>query len=109
MKIVNYIYHSKIFETIFPTHVYVLKNELIGVIADYDVDGSTSAALLCKFFKSINQKVILKIPDRLKELKNSLKKNTDSENCESSSTRQANSYVERDMAEGGTPHIYIYI
>ena len=28
MKIINYIYHSKIFETLFPTHVYVLKQEL---------------------------------------------------------------------------------
>ena len=28
MKIINYIYHSKIFETLFPTHVYVLKKEL---------------------------------------------------------------------------------
>ena len=45
----------------------LLKNELIGIIADYDVDGSTSAALLCKFFKSVNQEIILKIPNRLKD------------------------------------------
>ena len=45
----------------------IAKNKLIGIIADYDVDGSTSAAILCKFFKSINQKVILKIPNRLQD------------------------------------------
>ena len=45
----------------------ILNGQLIGIIADYDVDGSTSAAILCKFFKSINQKFILKIPNRLKD------------------------------------------
>ena len=45
----------------------ISNNKLIGIIADYDVDGSTSAAILCKFFKSINQKFILKIPNRLKD------------------------------------------
>ena len=45
----------------------ISKNKLIGIISDYDVDGSTSAAILCKFFKSINQKFILKIPNRLKD------------------------------------------
>ena len=42
------------------------KKGLIGIIADYDVDGSTSAAILCRFFKFINQQYILKIPNRLK-------------------------------------------
>ena len=45
----------------------MLKNQLIGVIADYDVDGSTSAAILYKFFKALNKNVILKIPNRLKD------------------------------------------
>ena len=42
-------------------------DEIIGIIADYDVDGATSAAIICKFFQSINQKYILKIPSRLKD------------------------------------------
>ena len=37
----------------------ILNKKLIGIIADYDVDGSTSAAIICKFFKYINQKYIL--------------------------------------------------
>jgi single-stranded-DNA-specific exonuclease len=45
----------------------LLKNQIIGIIADYDVDGSTSAAILCKFFNSLNKNIILKIPDRLKD------------------------------------------
>ena len=43
----------------------IIKKKLIGIIADYDVDGSTSAAILCKFLISIKQNFILKIPDRL--------------------------------------------
>ena len=39
----------------------------IGIISDYDVDGSTSAALLIKFFKSINVEFLLEIPDRINE------------------------------------------
>ena len=42
-------------------------NERIGIVADYDVDGSTSAALLYKFLKATKTHVSLKIPDRLKE------------------------------------------
>ena len=45
----------------------LLNKQLFGIIADYDVDGSTSAALLFKFFKSINQKIIIKIPNRLED------------------------------------------
>ncbi len=44
----------------------ISKKGLIGIIADYDVDGSTSAAILCRFFKFIGQRYILKIPNRLK-------------------------------------------
>ena len=35
----------------------ISKKGLIGIIADYDVDGSTSAAILCRFFKFINRAV----------------------------------------------------
>jgi len=38
----------------------------IGIIADYDVDGSTSAAIICRFLNSIKQNYILRIPNRLK-------------------------------------------
>ncbi len=43
------------------------RNQNIGIIADYDVDGSTSAAILIKFFKFYQKKLYLKIPDRLNE------------------------------------------
>ena len=43
------------------------KNENIGIIADYDVDGSTAAAILIKFFESFQNKLFVKIPDRLNE------------------------------------------
>lgn len=45
----------------------IKKSEIIGIIADYDVDGSTSASILFKFLKHFNNKIILKIPDRLQE------------------------------------------
>ena len=43
------------------------RNQNIGIIADYDVDGSTSAAILIKFFEFYQKKLHLKIPDRLNE------------------------------------------
>ena len=42
-------------------------NENIGIIADYDVDGSTSASILFKFLQHFSNKIIIKIPDRLNE------------------------------------------
>jgi len=45
----------------------ILKNELIGVFGDYDVDGASSTALLARYFLSINQKIVTYIPDRKKE------------------------------------------
>ena len=39
----------------------------IGIIADYDVDGSTSAALLYKFLSFVECSISIKIPDRLNE------------------------------------------
>ena len=45
----------------------ILKNQKIGIIADYDVDGSTSASILFKFLKHYNSSVILRIPNRLQD------------------------------------------
>ena len=42
-------------------------NEKIGILADYDVDGSTSAAILYNFLKSLNQNIFIKVPNRLEE------------------------------------------
>ena len=48
--------------------IYALKNdEKIGIIADYDVDGSTSASILYKFLEKFSKKIIVKIPNRLIE------------------------------------------
>jgi len=41
------------------------RKERIGIIADYDVDGSTSASILFKFLKNFTSSIILKIPNRL--------------------------------------------
>ena len=43
----------------------IKKNQKIGIIADYDVDGSTSASILYKFLKYYNSSITLKIPNRL--------------------------------------------
>ena len=45
----------------------IISNKKIGIIADYDVDGSTSAAILYNFLKLFNCEVIIKIPNRLSE------------------------------------------
>ena len=48
--------------------IYALKNdEKIGIIADYDVDGSTSASILYKFLEKFSKQIIVKIPNRLIE------------------------------------------
>lgn len=39
----------------------------IGVFADFDVDGATSAAILIRFFRALGQNVPVYIPDRLNE------------------------------------------
>ena len=49
------------------TFFAVSKKQKIGIIADYDVDGATSAAIIFNFFSLINYKVTIKIPDRLSE------------------------------------------
>jgi len=43
----------------------IQKKQRIGIIADYDVDGSTSASILFKFLKNFIPSIILKIPNRL--------------------------------------------
>ena len=45
----------------------ITDNEKILVWGDYDVDGATSSALLCRFFRALNIPVAVYIPDRLKE------------------------------------------
>ncbi len=42
-------------------------NEKIGIIADYDVDGSTSASILYKFLNNFTSNIICKIPNRISE------------------------------------------
>ena len=54
-------------EAVDRTFQCIIKNELIGVFGDYDVDGATSAALLSQYFLSIGKKVHTYIPDRKKE------------------------------------------
>jgi single-stranded-DNA-specific exonuclease len=41
--------------------------EIIGVLADYDVDGSASAAFLLRFLRGMGRETQLHIPDRLKD------------------------------------------
>lgn len=41
--------------------------ERIGVFADYDVDGASSAALLTRFFSALGREVTVYVPDRLTE------------------------------------------
>ncbi|MDE3116704.1 MAG: DHH family phosphoesterase, partial [Pseudomonadota bacterium] len=41
--------------------------ERIAVFGDYDVDGSSSAALLCGFLSALGQAPLLYIPDRMTE------------------------------------------
>lgn len=45
----------------------VQNQEKILIWGDYDVDGATSSALLCRFFKAIHMTPALYIPDRIKE------------------------------------------
>ncbi len=42
-------------------------NEKIGIIADYDVDGSTSISILYKFLRNYTSNIVFKIPNRLSE------------------------------------------
>jgi single-stranded-DNA-specific exonuclease len=42
-------------------------NERISVFGDYDVDGATSSALLCRFFRAVGVEIGVYIPDRRAE------------------------------------------
>ena len=54
-------------KTVLRTIDAIEKNEKIGIIADYDVDGSTSAAILYNFLKKFNKEILIKVPERLTE------------------------------------------
>jgi single-stranded-DNA-specific exonuclease len=45
----------------------VRDGETIGLFGDYDVDGATGTALLCRFFRALGVRVVTHIPDRLME------------------------------------------
>lgn len=45
----------------------VQQNKTIGIFADFDVDGATSSALLIQFFRALNIKTFIHIPDRMNE------------------------------------------
>ena len=45
----------------------ILQNDKVGIIADYDVDGSTSCALIVKFFQYLKIKIYIETPDRINE------------------------------------------
>ena len=45
----------------------IMAGEKIGVIADYDVDGVSSAAILSSFLKAVGSSCTVHIPDRLTE------------------------------------------
>ena len=49
------------------TYKSILKNEIIGVFGDYDVDGASSTALLARYFTSINLGIKTYVPDRQTE------------------------------------------
>lgn len=45
----------------------VARGETIGLFADYDVDGATSAASMARYFRAVGVDVVLHVPDRLDE------------------------------------------
>lgn len=45
----------------------VQRGETIGILADYDVDGATSAAILIRFLEAVGTPIELHVPDRMKE------------------------------------------
>lgn len=45
----------------------IIAGEIIGVFGDYDVDGATSAALLQRFLHAVGGRVVIYVPDRLRE------------------------------------------
>ena len=49
------------------TYECIIKNQLIGIFGDYDVDGATSTAILSKYFSLLKRKNATYIPDRRKD------------------------------------------
>ena len=47
--------------------VEILKKQKIGVLGDYDVDGSSATSLICNYFSEIGVEYEFYIPDRIKE------------------------------------------
>ena len=45
----------------------VRDGEIVGLFGDYDVDGATGTALLCRFLRALGARVVTHIPDRLME------------------------------------------
>ena len=45
----------------------VIAGQTIGLFADYDVDGATSAASMARYFRAVGAPVLLHIPDRIDE------------------------------------------
>ena len=45
----------------------ILKKQKIGVLGDYDVDGSSATSLICNYFSEIGVEYEFYIPDRIKE------------------------------------------
>ena len=45
----------------------VREGETIGLFGDYDVDGATGTALMCRFLSTVGARVVTHIPDRLME------------------------------------------
>jgi single-stranded-DNA-specific exonuclease len=45
----------------------VQDGDTIGIFGDYDVDGATSAALLCRFFAAVGTRTRIYVPDRRRE------------------------------------------
>ena len=45
----------------------IAAGEPIGILADYDVDGATSAALLSRYLAAIGATSMIEVPDRLRE------------------------------------------
>ena len=45
----------------------ILKRKKIGLLGDYDVDGSASTAIMCKYFKELGVNFEFYIPDRIED------------------------------------------
>ena len=46
---------------------FILKKKKIGILGDYDVDGSASTAIMCSYFKEIGVNFEFYIPDRIED------------------------------------------